>query len=58
MLIGSGTPIRSLCAQFDAIYQALPSANMQLLVETAVESGFRWGSDSSTKASALDSHRK
>jgi integrase len=29
--------------QFDAIYQALPSADMQLLVEAAVESGLRWG---------------
>ncbi len=29
--------------QFDAIYRALPSADMQLLVETAVESGLRWG---------------
>lgn len=29
--------------QFDAIYRALPSADMQLLVETAAESGLRWG---------------
>ena len=29
--------------QFDVIYQSLPDANVQLLVETAVESGLRWG---------------
>jgi len=29
--------------QFDAIYGALPDANAQLLVETAIESGLRWG---------------
>jgi integrase len=29
--------------QFDAIYQALPDADTRLLVETAVESGLRWG---------------
>ena len=29
--------------QFDAIYQALPDADIRLLVETAVESGLRWG---------------
>jgi integrase len=29
--------------QFDAIYQALSDADIQLLVETAVESGLRWG---------------
>jgi integrase len=29
--------------QFDAIYQALSDADVQLLVETAVESGLRWG---------------
>ena len=29
--------------QFDAIYQALPDADVQLLIETAVESGLRWG---------------
>jgi integrase len=30
-------------AQFDRLYQALPDANAQLLVETGVESGMRWG---------------
>jgi len=29
--------------QFDAIYQALPDAGVRLLVETAIESGLRWG---------------
>jgi integrase len=29
--------------QFDAIYQALPDEDIRLLVETAVESGLRWG---------------
>jgi integrase len=29
--------------QFDAIYEALPDADSQLLIETDVESGLRWG---------------
>jgi integrase len=29
--------------QFDAIYAALPNADAQLLVETAIETGLRWG---------------
>lgn len=29
--------------QFDAIYQALPDADSKLLVETAIETGLRWG---------------
>jgi integrase len=29
--------------QFDALYSALPDADAQLLVETAIESGLRWG---------------
>jgi len=29
--------------QFDLVYQALPEDQMRLLVETAVESGLRWG---------------
>jgi integrase len=29
--------------QFDAVYQALPDADSQLLVETDIESGLRWG---------------
>lgn len=30
-------------AQFDAVYAALPNSDAQLLVETAVETGLRWG---------------
>lgn len=29
--------------QFDSVYQALPDADAQLLVETDIESGLRWG---------------
>jgi site-specific recombinase XerD len=29
--------------QFDLIYQALPDADSQLLVETSIETGMRWG---------------
>jgi site-specific recombinase XerD len=29
--------------QFDVLYQALPTGEAQLLVETAIESGLRWG---------------
>jgi integrase len=29
--------------QFDSIYEALPDADLRLLVETAIESGLRWG---------------
>ncbi|MGP7998937.1 MAG: tyrosine-type recombinase/integrase [Streptosporangiaceae bacterium] len=29
--------------QFDVLYQALPTGDAQLLVETAIESGLRWG---------------
>lgn len=29
--------------QFDAIYQELPDADIRLLIETAIESGLRWG---------------
>ena len=29
--------------QFDVLYQALPGADARLLVETAIESGLRWG---------------
>jgi integrase len=30
-------------AQFDAVYAALPNSDAQLLVETAIETGLRWG---------------
>jgi integrase len=39
--------------QFDAIYQALPDADIQLLVETAVESGLRWGELTELRAKDL-----
>jgi integrase len=39
--------------QFDAIYRALPSAEMRLLVETAVESGLRWGELTELRVSDL-----
>ena len=31
-------------AQFDRLYQTLPHSDAQLLIETAIESGLRWGS--------------
>ena len=40
--------------QFDAIYGALPDADAQLLVETAVESGLRWGELAELRAGDLD----
>ena len=39
--------------QFDAIYQALPDVDVQLLVETAVESGLRWGEPTELRAKDL-----
>jgi len=41
--------------QFDAIYGALPDADAQLLVETAIESGLRWGELTELRVSDLDS---
>jgi integrase len=40
--------------QFDAIYQALPDADAQLLVETAIESGLRWGELAELRPRDLD----
>ena len=40
--------------QFDAIYGALPDADAQLLVETAIESGLRWGELTELRISDLD----
>jgi len=40
--------------QFDAIYAALPSADAQLLVETAIETGLRWVELSELRPSDLD----
>jgi integrase len=40
--------------QFDAIYNALPDADAQLLVETAIESGLRWGELTELRVRDLD----
>ena len=40
--------------QFDVIYDALPDADTQLLVETAIESGLRWGELAELRVSDLD----
>jgi integrase len=41
-------------AQFDRLYQALPDADTQLLVETDIESGMRWGELTELRAGDLD----
>jgi integrase len=41
-------------AQFDLLYQALPDADTQLLIETAIESGMRWGELTEIRARDLD----
>ena len=40
--------------QFDVIYDTLPDADTQLLVETAIESGLRWGELAELRVSDLD----
>src|SRR5712691_2285252 len=40
--------------QFDAIYAALPNADVQLLVETAIETGLRWGELTELRPGDLD----
>jgi integrase len=40
--------------QFDEIYTALPNADAQLLVETAIESGLRWGELAELRVRDLD----
>src|SRR5580658_1598566 len=40
--------------QFDALYETLPDATAQLLVETAIESGLRWGELAELRVSDLD----
>jgi integrase len=40
--------------QFDVIFGALPEANAQLLVETAIESGLRWGELTELRVRDLD----
>ena len=41
-------------AQFDRLYQALPNADAQLLVETEIESGLRWGELTELRVLDLD----
>ncbi len=40
--------------QFDAIYEALPDADTQLLVETDIETGLRWGELTEIRVKDLD----
>jgi len=50
-----GKPRRIITpAQFDRLYQALPDADARLLVETAIESGMRWGELTELRVSDLD----
>jgi integrase len=50
-----GKPRRIITpAQFDRLYQALPDADARLLVETAIESGMRWGELTEIRAGDLD----
>jgi integrase len=41
-------------AQFDALYAALPDSDAQLLVETAIETGLRWGELTELRAADID----
>ena len=41
-------------AQFDALYAALPDSDAQLLVETAIETGLRWGELTELRARDID----
>ena len=41
-------------AQFDRLYKALPDADAQLLVETDIESGMRWGELTEIRVRDLD----
>jgi integrase len=48
-------PRRILTAtQFDAVYAALPNSDAQLLVETAIETGLRWGELTELRAGDID----
>jgi integrase len=50
-----GKPRRIItAAQFDRLYQALPDADAQLLVETDIESGMRWGELTEVRVRDLD----
>jgi integrase len=48
-------PLRIITAtQFGQLYDALPDADAQLLVETAIESGLRWGELTELRVDDLD----
>jgi integrase len=50
-----GKPRRIITpAQFDRLYHALPDDNARLLIETAIESGMRWGELTEIRPSDLD----
>lgn len=50
-----GKPRRIITpAQFDRLYQALPDSGAQLLVETDIESGLRWGELTEIRVGDLD----
>lgn len=40
--------------QFEAIYQAVPDGQLKLLIETAIDSGLRWGELTELRGSDLD----
>jgi integrase len=40
--------------RFDVLYQALPDSDTQLLVETAIETGLRWGEPSELRVKDLN----
>ena len=44
--------------QYDAIHHALPGTTTRLLVETAIESGLRWGELTELRAPDLDLHSR
>ncbi|GAB2513972.1 tyrosine-type recombinase/integrase [Nocardiopsis aegyptia] len=44
--------------QFDSVYRALPAAWARLLVETAIESGLRWGELSELRVRDLDTRTR
>ncbi len=44
--------------QYDAIHQALPGETTRLMVETAIESGLRWGELTELRAADLDPHSR
>jgi integrase len=48
-------PLKIITAtQFGALYEALPDADSQLLVETDIESGLRWGELTELRVKDLD----